>query len=84
MHLLGVNSPLPAIHNNVVELQIIQAVRVEAEVQVHETATQRGVLQVLLTNSETAIWTVRHGPQKHSHEVVCRLLQLSFSLIGDD
>ena len=45
MHLLGVHSSLPAIHDYVVQLQVIQTMRIEAKVQVHEAAVQWYVLQ---------------------------------------
>lgn len=48
MHLLSINPPFPAVHNNVVELQVVQALRIEAQVQVHKAPIQRGALQITI------------------------------------
>ena len=44
MHLFGVHSAFPGVDNDVVHLQVAQASRIKAQMQVHERAVQRYAL----------------------------------------
>ena len=64
-HLLRVHAVLPAVHNNVVHLQIVQARRIEASMQVHEAAILGGVPGGLLHRLRPGMW--RQQPQRVPH-----------------
>ena len=49
MHLFGVHAALPGVDNDVVHLQVAQAGRIKAQVQVHEGAVQRRPLNTTPT-----------------------------------